>query len=100
MIEGLRAFPRAMTKQERKHPRLTKLHDRVAGRTAAPRISRPNGACRSIKQVFTTILSWMISREAKARKAMLRIESNQEMCDLSRPDLIAFAIDQCYTQRL
>ncbi|MGH7767011.1 MAG: glutathione S-transferase C-terminal domain-containing protein, partial [Candidatus Binatia bacterium] len=33
MIEGLRyAFPRAMAKQERKHPRLVKLHDRVATR--------------------------------------------------------------------
>ena len=72
MIEGLRAFPRAMTKQERKHPRLTTLHDRVAGDTAAPRISRPNSACRSIKQVLPTILSWLMSREAKARKAMLR----------------------------
>jgi glutathione S-transferase len=33
MVEGLRyAFPRAMGKQERKHPRLVKLHDRVAAR--------------------------------------------------------------------
>ena len=33
MIEGLRyAFPRAMTKQERKHRRVIALHDRVAAR--------------------------------------------------------------------
>jgi glutathione S-transferase len=33
MIEGLRyAFPRAMTKQERKHRRVIALHDRVAVR--------------------------------------------------------------------
>ncbi len=33
MIEGLRyAFPRAMTKQERKHRRVVALHDRVAAR--------------------------------------------------------------------
>jgi glutathione S-transferase len=33
MIEGLRyAFPRAMTQQERKHPRVIALHDRVAAR--------------------------------------------------------------------
>ena len=33
MIEGLRfAFPRAMKKQARKHPRLITLHDRVAAR--------------------------------------------------------------------
>jgi glutathione S-transferase len=33
MIEGLRyAFPRAMAKQERKHPLLVALHDRVAAR--------------------------------------------------------------------
>ena len=33
MIEGLRyAFPRALTKQERKHRRVIALHDRVAAR--------------------------------------------------------------------
>jgi glutathione S-transferase len=33
MIEGLRyAFPRAMTKQDRKHPRLIAIHDRIAAR--------------------------------------------------------------------
>ncbi len=33
MIEGLRfAFPRAMARQERRHPRLVALHDRVAAR--------------------------------------------------------------------
>ena len=33
MIEGLRyAFPRAMTKQERKHRRVIVLHDRIAAR--------------------------------------------------------------------
>ena len=33
MIEGLRyAFPRAMTKQERKHRRVIALHNRVAVR--------------------------------------------------------------------
>ncbi len=37
MIEGLRyAFPRAMARQERAHPRLVALHDRVAAR---PRIA-------------------------------------------------------------
>lgn len=37
MIEGLRyAFPRAMARLERKHPRLVTLHDRVAAR---PRIA-------------------------------------------------------------
>ena len=37
MIEGLRyAFPRTMTKQERKHRRVIALHDRVAAR---PRLS-------------------------------------------------------------
>lgn len=38
MIEGLRyAFPRAMTKQERKHRRVIALHDRVAAR---PRLAK------------------------------------------------------------
>jgi len=33
MIEGLRyAFPRAIERQERKHPRLVALHDRIAAR--------------------------------------------------------------------
>jgi len=33
MVEGLRyAFPRAMAKQERRHPQLVKLHDHVASR--------------------------------------------------------------------
>jgi len=37
MIEGLRyAFPNAMRRREKKHPRLVKLHDRVAAR---PRIA-------------------------------------------------------------
>jgi glutathione S-transferase len=37
MIEGLRyAFPRAMARQERRHPRLVALHDRIAAR---PRIA-------------------------------------------------------------
>jgi len=37
IVEGLRyAFPRAMARIERKHPRLVELHDRVAGR---PRIA-------------------------------------------------------------
>jgi len=38
MIQGLRyAFPRAMTKQERKHRRVIALHDRVAAR---PRLAK------------------------------------------------------------
>ena len=33
MIEGLRyAFPNAMTKHERRYPRLSRIHDRVAAR--------------------------------------------------------------------
>ena len=38
MIEGLRyAFPRAMQRTEKKHPNLSKIHDRVAAR---PRVAR------------------------------------------------------------
>ena len=44
MIECLRyAFPRAMTKLERKHRRVIALRDRVAARLRSPGIFLPSG---------------------------------------------------------
>ena len=70
MIEGLRyAWPHAMARQERKHPRLIALHDPIASRLRLAPILRPSGGCPLIRKGSSaTMLSSMIGPEEDANK--------------------------------